>query len=618
MRGLAGWTVLLVIAVLVGIGALAYSVLAPPAMMNATTNWLKANPEIHTGKIEVDAWKRQITLEQVSLQPGLSADRVVVSCPLSQILPAVLSSWQHFAANAEADNLNGQFSGVEVSAPNVTIDGASYAGGNNNDPIAILQGISANSIAVADISFRYTLAQASASGDIKSLAAADIMNGKIAAMSAGAMQIVTDAGQVHETLNSDSFQTSNLDIPAYYRILAGNGNADAPMVRIFDSEQINNLSLNAVTTAATVNATIGEAEIGPFEARPMTTPYWDVMREIRAAPKQALPELLGMLNDLHLDSYDIDDIKMQVTAANGRNLNFGMQHIGIKDVGGGKFGAITFDGLTGEVPGGELTVTKFELGQIDAGPTLNALQNLAQGPGAIAGFNPTERALNMEPTFGHFEIDGFDFTGPDGNSRASIAEFRIDSSHYVRGIPSFSAMKLDDLVMLVPGESAGAVWLHNLGYGAVDVSSSMNVNWNQDTGDFTITDGTFGIRNMFRIALDAQLHGVGREQLLARNFSDAEFTSVDLKLSNQGLIDKALDYLARFSGDRSAVIARLSAAYDPAIASAFGDGPLGASVQTAISQFLQNPQNLEASVNTPQPVALSAWKTADWTVRANQ
>jgi len=604
--------------VLAGLGVVAYGVEAPLAMKRAVAAWLAANPDVHVTQIKVDAWRREIKLEGVS-DNGLGANEVVVSCPLTQILPAVLSSWRHFTADARIANFSGNFGPSSATAPNIIIDGVSYDTTTGGDPVAELAGISATSVAIPEISYRYSTASVNASGEVMAINATDIVHGKIGLLAAGAMRTTTDAGAVRETINSDSLQETNFNVPAYYGFFAGRGDATAPKVRVIDGGGMTNMKIVAVTAETTVSASIDRIEIGPIDARPLKVPFWELMQQVSADPKGAMPHLLDIYHAFDAASYDIDDLKVQVSPPKGQVIGFSVQHIGMKDFGDGKIGDMSFDGISSNFPNGQLAVTKFEIGQIDANPTISAVENLALGPAAVAGGRPADRALNMEPNIGHLEFDGVELKSPDGSSRGSIGGLKIDSSDFVHGIPNHSAMKISDLVMALPGQNTGAAFLRNLGYGAVDVSCSINVNWNQDRGDLTITDGSFSMKNMFSLALNAQLHGVTRARLLARDYSNAEFTSADVKLYDDGLVDKTLDYLAQLSGgDRDAVISKLSAAYNPMITATFGAGPTATDVQTATSQFLRNPRNLEASVNSAQPVALSDWKTANWAVKANQ
>jgi len=204
-------------------------------------------------------------------------------------------------------------------------------------------------------------------------------------------------------------------------------------------------------------------------------------------------------------------------------------------------------------------------------------------------------------------LAGLDIVAPDPENapgqtiRVAIGSIEVRNEYSGGSIKQGGAKVAGILIEPSPGSEAGKS-LASLGYSKVELAMTIGAKYQADSKTFALENfvvdgaemGSLGVKADFT-DVSPQLFGAdsaGRMQALL----DAGVASLEIKLVNGGMFEKALAYYAKQQGLSSdALRAQWSAMVGQTAPALLGGGPAGLALGTEAQKFVAEPKNLTIS-----------------------
>lgn len=250
---------------------------------------------------------------------------------------------------------------------------------------------------------------------------------------------------------------------------------------------------------------------------------------------------------------------------------------------------------TGTDKGGQVTVKAGAL-HLDG---VDVAQLLA-GEDAGADVKPSR--------LGGLKLSGLDVIAPDpGDAPGQSIHFAIGSievhNDYAGDSLKQGDAKVAGIVIEPSPVSEDGKSLAALGYSKVELAMAIGANYQADAKSFTLSDFTIDGVQMGTLGLKANFTDVGPALFGADNGArmqallEAGVASIEVRLVNSGLFDKALDYYAKqegvapdkLRGQWSAMVGQMT----PVM---LGGSPSGVALAAEAQKFIAAPKNLTVSV----------------------
>ena len=224
----------------------------------------------------------------------------------------------------------------------------------------------------------------------------------------------------------------------------------------------------------------------------------------------------------------------------------------------------------------------------------------------LAGDDPASAALPPSRLVG-MTLAGLDIVAPDPENapgqtiRVAIGSIEVRNEYSGGSIKQGGAKVAGILIEPSPGSEAGKS-LASLGYSKVELAMTIGAKYQADSKTFALENfvvdgaemGSLGVKADFT-DVSPQLFGAdsaGRMQALL----DAGVASLEIKLVNGGMFEKALAYYAKQQGLSSdALRAQWSAMVGQTAPALLGGGPAGLALGTEAQKFVAEPKNLTIS-----------------------
>jgi len=262
-------------------------------------------------------------------------------------------------------------------------------------------------------------------------------------------------------------------------------------------------------------------------------------------------------------------------------------------VAGGQ-GGPTIQGETGSFRAGALTID-----EIDVSSVLNGLIK-----GSLMAAKPTVARLSwngFEATFPDKDVSA---TAPGGNM-VKIRLGALDAqTTFEGGMPTKSTTAIRNLVVELPKASETGKTLADAGYERIDVSMTTGIAFNQAKKSLMIDDLTISGVGMGSVGLRAEFGNIdpalltGDPMAALATLMTVEFTSTELTIVNDGLIDKALAVAAKEQGKKPEQLKKEAGAMVTQFAPMMlGGDPSSLQVAAALGAFIRDPKSLSVKVS---------------------
>ena len=249
-------------------------------------------------------------------------------------------------------------------------------------------------------------------------------------------------------------------------------------------------------------------------------------------------------------------------------------------------GGPTINGETASFRAGALTIDEIDLSSV--------LTALSQGS-----------LLAAKPTVARRSWNGFQASFPDKDTPATapggnVINLRLSAvdaqSLFEGGMPTKSTMAIRNLVVELPKGSETAKKLAEAGYDRLDVSLTSSVAFNPAKKSLMIDDLTVSGVGMGSVGLRAEFANIDPD-LLTGDPMTVEFASTELRVINDGLIDKALVMAAKEQGKKPDQLKKEAGAmvtqFTPML---LGGDPASLQVAAALGAFIRDPKSLSVTV----------------------
>ncbi len=587
-----------------------YIFLLPLYLDNQVEHYLATLPQTQADQIDTNTLAGTVTLGNLNSFAGgnpVNVSSLVVHVSPLGLLYASLTGGR-ITADVTLENLTGAIGANNFSIPSARISQARFDAPADGSTSAMIQAFSAAGVEVPQITYRGDTSNSS----VSALSLTSVNHGRAAQFTAASIRTsrtVTNAITVTSTVQMQDLVMTNLNFAAYDNLYFTSGPASAPLVRIYDSEQLANMSLTMTSAAMSGNFSADQISAGAFYARPFATPLGSLSQNPAAIRSQGPALFRDFLTGFHFTSTDMHDFTMTFDLPKLGHVTSTMSHLSMHEFGAGQLQDFRIEDLTVSNPQFNFKLANFDIGRLDFNPLLTAMAS-------PAGLNVTQ-VLKAMPTVGHFQLAGINIGLPGQPSLASLANFTVDNSDYRNGVPSQASYSLDHLDLPVMALGKASPFLAKLGYSQFNVSSHANLNFNRDTGDLTLQNADFTLDGGFHIALSAALHGVSTPPYSAATPNNASFTNTQINFQNLGIVDRYFaPQIAKLGRDK-AIAAELTQD-NQSITAQFGQTALAKQLIAANAQFIQNPHSISIRMNSPTPIPLTNWKSAPWQVSANQ
>ena len=256
-------------------------------------------------------------------------------------------------------------------------------------------------------------------------------------------------------------------------------------------------------------------------------------------------------------------------------------------------GGPTINGETASFRAGALTIDEIDLSSV--------LTSLIKGS-----------LFAAKPSVARLSWNGFEASFPDKDTPAktpggNIVNIRLSAvdaqSQFEGGMPTKSAMAIRNLVVELPKGSETAKKLAEAGYDRLDMSLTSSVAFNPAKKSLMIDDLTVSAAGMGSVGLRAEFANIdpalltGDPMAALAALMTVEFASTELRIINDGLIDKALVMAAKEQGKKPDQLKKEAGAmvtqFTPML---LGGDPSSLQVAAALGAFIRDPKSLSVTV----------------------
>jgi hypothetical protein len=364
-----------------------------------------------------------------------------------------------------------------------------------------------------------------------------------------------------------------------------------------------------------VEVSVGKFAMGAIKMRPLATPVASVVQSVMAAsaaaPGKDLPpaeaaKMVAMMADFY-DAFAVDGMSVSdisVKAADPKFQGLTLKTIKFGPIANSRYSEMGIEGFDLAAGGAHAKLGRIALLGLDLKPFLSTLAAAAKkgdvGPAAMAG-------LDWRAAIPHLDgivVKGVDVLVPTPTPKPfTLAGYELKLGNYVGGIPTSVRSQLDDLAADTGVFGETLRQLAALGYTNIDVSSIIDLIWNENSKAIRINEVSAKGANMGLVSLKGALGNVPRE-LFAGSMAQAQvaglgvtLSELSLRIENAGLIDKLLGMIAQSQGaSLDQFRGQLGMQAQVMIPQLLGGSDKAKAVGNAVATFIAQPKSLSISV----------------------
>jgi hypothetical protein len=619
---------------LAGVSAAAvFQVLANAEATRRVEAALARVPGLHVKSVAVDAWTGRVALAGLSAESKglhLTASRAIVNAS-SHSLGAFISPAAAADDTATVDDVEIDLGVAKIHVPHIEATGTSLSSDDlkalvdPNDPTSAtdrLAKLTATSIAASDLSIDVAAGQITEKIAYKDIKLDQVNEGKIGNLAIGGATLSVSSPAMPAPLEGTigTFSATNVDLGLYARIVTqARTDANEPLATLYDSATIDGVKLKV---GDGVDISVGKMSAGGIKARPFLQSVLDFQKLMPTKPdEKPTPEqtkaILSFVSDIYssiaIGSTEVDDIAVSVDK-DGKKGSFGVSKIALNDMSDGHFGEIALDGFNIQAPDVHVKLGTFAIRGFNFKSALVGLQQISpDDPNPVKNLNPR----TLIPTVDQVVVADVDADVPDGRNQGNspdgsrdafkIGKIEYDGASYLLGIPTVASFIVEHVVADLPANDPQMKQFIALGYPSVDISSKLALAWNEASGELALKELSLTGANMATFKLTGVFGNVTKD-LFTGDLAVAQaalFAAVikaaDVRLDNQGLIDKAFTLLAQTSGKSLEQFkAENVAAASVGIPQILGDSPASKAIANAIAKFIAEPKSIEISAESSE------------------
>ena len=604
------------------------------AANNAVAAALAAWPGATAGAISADPFRGQVVLTNVALnQSGVhvTADRLVL--PMQHMDLAFISSALALEGNTSADNLTIETGFITYAIKHLEARGTSMSAADlaglldSKSTVPASQrfaALNAAAISMPEVIGTVKLGEISETLAYHDVKLVNIVNGKIGAASVATVSIAVDSpksGPMQGVLTN--LAAKNMDLVQSARLMTETRkDGNEPVQTIYDSFSADGFVLKGVKD---VDISFGKISGLGFKARAMATPYGEIVQKLGAMGKQAqpTPEQLKDFAAAYADmiqSFEFAGVEMRdmAVAANpdGKPVAFKLARMAVNGLSGGKLGEVIYEGFAVDAAEAKFKLGSFSFRGFDFRPLLAMASAFAE-QGEAAMSDPAE-VRKYVPTIDHIGLSGLDVDVPageagDGNASGGkrvqfqLGNISLDASAFIVGVPTATTLSLDHFKMDMSGllNDPGMKDFAALGYNSIDVSSKLDLGWDEASSELRIKTLSLDSAGMGSMKASATFSNVPKG-LFSPNLSmamgaavGAVLTKAEIAIVNQGLLDKAMSMqAAKTSKPVEEVRKGMIAMASTGIPAMLGNAPAAKIIGDALAKFLADPKSLRLTATS--------------------
>ncbi len=433
---------------------------------------------------------------------------------------------------------------------------------------------------------------------------AGVAAGKVAAGSAsgGSFAIKDADSAVNGALGT--VEATGLDLGQVAHVFGSIRTSDAePILPLTDSVIAHDVTVTNVTKHSTL--TVGAIQGTGAKARALNTGLATASPGPAGDPRSAAL-FDDVAHSFTIGSLVLSDIASHNEAPTG-TVDFGMLRASLTNFGDGKVGgadvrSFRFQGAKQ----GKVAIDALVVGPL-------TLPSGAPGPEAAIPQAGTLDAAGIDVDLLGQTSDGEPADTQPGHVKFKVGHVVIASDGAGREIPRKAAVSVENVLFDAPEGEGSGLPLHAMGYRHLDVSGMLDSTYDAATRNLTVNTLRVNGTDMGTVDLSLALGNVGNG-LLSSDPETAQAAiiaivakSMDLKLTNGGLFDKAIAWKARKDG--VSVEQERDTGVDfftnnlPALVN---DNPKVKALGAAIAGFVADPRTIDVSVASQSGIGIAA------------
>lgn len=572
--------------------------------------WLAAHPGLRVAAVEVAPLGGSLLLHGIGFERG--HDRLVIGTlrvPLARL--ALLGP-----ATAAADTVTPPAAGpapgtvqaedvvATVGTTTIRIKRIDVAGTKLTDadlrtlldakaPDGIearLRKLTATAVVIPEIAIDDPTRGAERHALVEKVLLAGVAAGKASALSIAETSVALTSGDDAVNASTGGIDAANADLAQLARVLGTKRTDDAEPVRpLFDKLQIDAPKLANVTRGATASA--ARIAATAVAARPLDESLAAAGAVAAQAGSSAASNAL-LLDDLtqsvSMGSLDVEDARSQAEAG-GEATTIAAAHLGARDIGARGIGAVEMRGFAVKSDTARLAIGTASLGPMPA-------------PAKAEAGEPRPASRPSQVELGGIEVEVTPRDKPAAALRFKVEHAALAQQGGPSAIPATGSATIDKLTFAATPDGLTRTF-YDMGYRDVSLSAAMSSTYDSDAQELMVRKLSIGGPNIGSADIALNLAGVSQD-LLSPDAETAQAAaigvvakSIDLKLVNGGLAEKALAFMAKRDGmsveaERAYYVDLFSAKLPVMLGEGAGVKTLGG----ALAKFVADPRSLHVAI----------------------
>ena len=490
----------------------------------------------------------------------------------------------------------------------------------STEPMAARLGrISARVVTIPELTVTTKMARETRSGTYNRVVMRDVVAGKLAEATAESVtgEIVDDKNQ-RVPFSAARLMVSDVDLAAMARLQEVRATGpDEPWSRLSGTFSLENLEMLEPASKSRIR-------FGRFLGRDlMGRPTQETQSEIAAflsdfssrethtdaENMRALKTAGDVLDAFRIGSIEVSGVEVQIPGdAKAEDGTVKIARVSYAAAASTTPSDMRMEGFELLSPEARMTIASTSLSGFSFAATIEGLKNFDGKE--FADISAADwRALI--PTIGTYRQSGVEIDMPKGPKpmKAALKDSEFTADKPLNGIPTNIRLAWTgfSLPLQENGSDDWAKELRALGYGAIDVSFALALNWNAETSEIAITELNLATKDMGRVSATGVLGNVTKEAFspdkgaVAAALLSAKAKSVTLRIEDgRDLLNRVI---AKAAKDQKTTPAKLRDFYAEGAGivgvSLLGTSQSASTITKSVVDFIKDPRSLTLTA-TPQ------------------
>lgn len=616
--------------------AVAMAALGGTAMTTLGTEWaarrevaalLATHPGLRVGGVDVDAFGERVTLRDVALVSGAlrvragRLDLALPAHPFALVAPAFAQNAP--AGTASASDVTIAHGTTTILVKKIDLTGTTLGNGDlaalldpkSPDTLAArLQKFRAETVAVSELTSTRKLAGGDARTSLTQIALGKVADGRIGTAAAASSSVALGDPRTGTSLKTGTIQATGVDLALLERMVDSVRADDAePLRPLADAATVNDVSI----VNADKKTTIGFATVAQkgLKARPFKTdpfklgeaPTGDSVTDKAARAERTKAFLDDFGGSVEIATFSVERATLANSDAAGSG-KLAAAAIAVEGYRDRKLGTVKLRDFAFEGPS-----ARVAFGALD-------LADIAFPPPGLRPNDPGLLATDAYPSIGRGDLTALavDVTTPQEDRPASRVAFKVahigsTGEREAGRYPKRGDFTVDHLTFdVATGEGAATREFAAMGYGAVDLSGAVATTFDRQAQTLAVQKLLVSGVDMGSMTFALDLANVS-PNILSANPSLAKASAfsmllkrVDLRLTNSGLVERALKHKAERDGRSLAEERRTEMdLFSVSLPQGMGNGPGIRAIGAAVASFIADPKTLHIGIRSKDGLGAS-------------